>query len=122
MFEAGRFALTTLITLGLLLAGLPAAAFDKPAPDERIEATPPYRLVEGPPADAPYPIPNYVMAARDTLEVEEHGGYTSEYIFGMSKAIMRSTLTPALKPAVLLLTVPLDLVLLPFAALGGFFR
>lgn len=122
MVDAGRYALITLITLGLLGAGLPALAFEAPVTGAPITATPPSLLAEGPPADAPYPIPNYVMAARDTLEVEEHGGYTSEYIFGMSKAIMRSTLTPALKPAVLLLTVPLDIVFLPFAAIGGFLR
>ena len=67
-------------------------------------------------------LPDYVTAARDTTSVEEHGGYTSEYIFGMTKGVMRSTLTPALKPLVLLFTIPLDLVLLPFAAIGGFFR
>lgn len=65
---------------------------------------------------------DYVLAARDTVDVEDHGGYTGEYIFGMTKGVMRSTLTPALKPVVLLLTVPLDLVFLPFAAIGGFFR
>ena len=66
--------------------------------------------------------PDYVMAARDTVDLEEHGGWTGEYIFGMTKGVMRSTLTPALKPVVLLLTVPLDLAFLPFAAIGGFFR
>ena len=66
--------------------------------------------------------PGVVLVARDTVDLEDHSGYTSEYIFGMTKGIMRSTLTPALKPVVLLLTVPLDLAFLPFAALGGFFR
>ncbi len=65
---------------------------------------------------------NYVMAARDTQSVEDHGGYTGEYIFGMTKGLMRSTLEPALKPVFLIFTVPLDLVFLPFAAIGGFFR
>lgn len=64
--------------------------------------------------------PRYMMA-RDTLELEDRSGYSGEYIFGMTKGIMRSTLTPALKPVVLLLTVPLDLVFLPFAAIAGFF-
>ena len=66
--------------------------------------------------------PDYVMAARDTVDVEEHGGFSGEYVFGMTKGVMRSTLTPALKPVVLLFTVPLDIVFLPFAVIGGFFR
>ena len=39
----------------------------------------------------------------------------------MTKGLMNSTLEPALKPPLLLLTVPLDIVFLPFAAIGGFF-
>ena len=63
----------------------------------------------------------YVLGA-DTLDLEEDSrGYSTEYMFGMSKAIRRSTLEPALKPAVWILTIPLDLAFLPFAALGGFF-
>ena len=65
---------------------------------------------------------NYVMAARDSVDLESHGGYSTEYIFGMTKGVMRSTLVPALKPVVLLFTVPLDIAFLPFAAIGGFFR
>jgi hypothetical protein len=56
------------------------------------------------------------------VDLESHGGYSTEYIFGMTKGVMRSTLVPALKPVVLLFTIPLDLAFLPFAAIGGFFR
>jgi len=63
----------------------------------------------------------YVLGA-DTLDLEKDSrGYTTEYMFGMSKAIRRSTLEPALKPAVWILTIPLDIAFLPFAAIGGFF-
>jgi len=48
-------------------------------------------------------------------------GYNSEYIFGLTKGIASSTLHPAIKPICFVLTVPLDLVFLPFAAIGGFF-
>jgi len=48
-------------------------------------------------------------------------GYNSDYIFGLSKGLADSTLVPALKVPVFILTVPLDLVLLPFALIGGFF-
>lgn len=65
--------------------------------------------------------PHFVLAA-DKLDLEDDHGYSSEYIFGMTKGVMRSTLEPALKPAVLIVTVPLDLAFLPFAAIGGFFR
>ncbi len=64
----------------------------------------------------------------------EHGGsdgspgldmrddeYNSDYIFGMSKGVANSTLHPAVKPLFFVLTVPLDLAFLPFAAIGGFF-
>ncbi len=66
-------------------------------------------------------LPNYVLAA-DSLNLEDNQGYSSEYIFGMTKGVMNSTLEPAFKPVVLLLTVPLDIAFLPFAAIGGFFR
>ncbi|MEE3328263.1 MAG: hypothetical protein VX252_13075 [Myxococcota bacterium] len=65
--------------------------------------------------------PHFVLAA-DSLVLEDNQGYSTEYIFGMTKGVMNSTLEPALKPAVLLVTVPLDIVFLPFAAIGGFFR
>ncbi|MCH2186002.1 hypothetical protein MK280_09040 [Myxococcota bacterium] len=66
-------------------------------------------------------LPTHVLAA-DSLNLEDNQGYSSEYIFGMTKGVMNSTLEPALKPAVLIFTVPLDIVFLPFAAIGGFFR
>jgi hypothetical protein len=59
------------------------------------------------------------LMLKDALVLEEREGYNSEYIFGMTKGILNSTLNPALKPMVSLLTVPLDLVFLPFAALLG---
>ena len=53
--------------------------------------------------------------------VKAEQGYNSDYMFGMSKGIADSTLVPALKAPIFLLTIPLDLVFLPFAAIGGFF-
>ena len=47
--------------------------------------------------------------------------YNSDYIFGMSKGVANSTLHPAVKPLFFVLTIPLDLAFLPFAAIGGFF-
>lgn len=66
-------------------------------------------------------VPQHVLAA-DSLNLEDNQGYSTEYIFGLTKGVMNSTLQPAFKPAVLILTVPLDIAFLPFAAIGGFFR
>ena len=66
-------------------------------------------------------LPHHVLPA-DSLNLEDNQGYSSQYIFGMTKGVMNSTLEPALKPVVLILTVPLDIAFLPFAAIGGFFR
>ena len=47
--------------------------------------------------------------------------YNDSYIFAMTRGVADSTMVPAAKAPLFLLTVPLDLVLLPFAAIGGFF-
>ena len=62
-----------------------------------------------------------ILKASQSLVVEDRQGYDSEYIFGMTRGVSHSTLLPALKPLAFIVTVPLDLVLLPFAAIGGFF-
>lgn len=48
-------------------------------------------------------------------------GYNDDYIFGMTKGVANSTMVPAIKPLFFLVTIPLDLALLPLAAIGGFF-
>jgi len=106
-FGAGLRSLVLLIVAAACLAAGPASAFSPSEPDTSIE-----------PAVQTYS--PYVMAY-DKLDVEDRQGYNSEYIFGMSKGIMKSTLVPALKPVILLFTVPLDLAFLPFAAVAGFF-
>lgn len=47
--------------------------------------------------------------------------YNSEYLFGMTRGVAQSTVHPAVKVPLFVLTVPLDIVFLPFAAVGGFF-
>ena len=49
------------------------------------------------------------------------GWYNSSYIFGMTRSVAASTMIPAAKVPLFVLTVPLDLVFLPFAAIGGLF-
>lgn len=53
--------------------------------------------------------------------VEEPSSYNSSYIFGMTRGVAESTIHPAGKVPLFVLTVPLDLVFLPFAAIGGLF-
>jgi hypothetical protein len=48
-------------------------------------------------------------------------GYNTQYLFGMTKGIVESTLNPGLKPLMFIFTVPLDIVTLPFTAIAGFF-
>ena len=55
------------------------------------------------------------------VQLEDRSGYTTEYLFGMSRAVADSTLHGALKTPVFLLTIPLDIAFLPFAAIAGFF-
>ncbi|MDG2051000.1 MAG: hypothetical protein P8M78_12630 [Myxococcota bacterium] len=108
----------SLVLLAFFGASLPALALN-PAivdqPTQGLEVERPFSWERAMPE-------NYVLAARDSVDLESHGGYSTEYIFGMTKGVMRSTLVPALKPVVLLFTIPLDLAFLPFAAIGGFFR
>lgn len=53
--------------------------------------------------------------------VQEKSWYNDSYIFGMTRGVAESTMHPAAKVPLFVLTVPLDLVFLPFAALGGMF-
>lgn len=52
---------------------------------------------------------------------EEKGWYNSSYIFSLTRGVADSTMVPAAKAPLYVLTVPLDLVLLPFTAIGGMF-
>ena len=45
-----------------------------------------------------------------------------EYLFGMTRAVAGSTMHPAVRVLCFPVTVPLDLALLPFEFVGGFFQ
>ncbi len=47
--------------------------------------------------------------------------YNDAYLFGMTRGVANSTLVPGVKAPLFLLTVPLDIVLLPFTAIAGCF-
>jgi hypothetical protein len=52
---------------------------------------------------------------------EEESWYNAGYMFALTGGVARSTMSPALKAPLFVFTVPLDIVLLPFAAIGGLF-
>ena len=59
-----------------------------------------------------------------SARVEEQAadpGYNSDYLFGLSRGLAGSTLSPAIKPMFFVVTVPLDVALFPFALIGGLF-
>lgn len=53
--------------------------------------------------------------------IEEKSSYNSDYLFGMTRGVSHSTIHPAGKAPLFLLTVPLDIILLPVTLIGGFF-
>jgi hypothetical protein len=54
-------------------------------------------------------------------EPEPKSWYNSGYAFGMTRGIADSTVHPAVKAPIFLVTLPLDIVFLPFALIGGMF-
>ena len=73
-------------------------------------------------AQAPEPPPPRELQPRyEPAPIEQKSWYNDSYIFGMTRGVADSTMVPAVKAPLFLLTVPLDLVLLPFAAIGGLF-
>jgi hypothetical protein len=54
-------------------------------------------------------------------EPEKKSWYNGSYIFGITRSVAGSTISPAGKAPLFVLTVPLDLAILPFAIIGGLF-
>lgn len=52
---------------------------------------------------------------------EPKSSYNDSYLFAMTRGVADSTIHPAGKVPLFLLTIPLDLALLPFATIAGFF-
>ncbi|MBK7951415.1 MAG: hypothetical protein IPK00_22295 [Deltaproteobacteria bacterium] len=52
---------------------------------------------------------------------QEREVWNSDYVFGITRSLVRSTIVPAGKAPLFLFTVPLDIAFLPFALIGGFF-
>ena len=47
--------------------------------------------------------------------------YDTSYFFAITRSVAGSTMVPAAKVPLFVLSVPVDIALLPFAAIGGFF-
>jgi hypothetical protein len=72
-------------------------------------------------AQAPDTPPRELEPRYEPVPPPPKSWYNDSYLFGMTRGVANSTLVPAAKAPLFLLTVPLDLVLLPFAAIGGLF-
>lgn len=75
-----------------------------------------YRLAQAAETESRELQPRY-----EPVPPQPKSSYNSSYIFGMTKDLAASTIAPAGKAPLFLLTVPLDIVLLPFTIIGGFF-
>ena len=111
---APRTRVTTIVSLVLFIAALGSVMTiaSTAAAERRMSAT--YQTTNEATIDAPT---IEVTSALDMRDDE----YNSDYIFGMTRGVADSTIIPAVKPLFFLVTIPLDIVFLPFAAIGGVF-
>lgn len=65
--------------------------------------------------------PRELQPRYEPVEPQPKSSYNDEYIFGLTRGIADSAMHPAAKVLLFPLTVPLDLVFLPFSAIGGLF-
>ncbi len=119
--------ITALIVGGLLLLASGATALDrdKTSATETLGAMAEWTPAED--GDILGPVdPNTMNEPLLYRSVASHldmrdDGYNAGYIFGMTRGVASSTMHPAVKPVFFLLTIPLDIVFLPFEVIGGFF-
>ena len=97
-------------------------------------------LMSAPPADAGAPGQEPAPTLSETVVADGYGtqsrelepryepvapqpesDYNDSYIFALTRGVADSTFHPAAKVPFFLFTVPLDIVFLPFAAIGGIF-
>ncbi len=72
-------------------------------------------------AQAPDSAPRELEPRYQPVPPQEKSWYNSSYLFGATRGVAGSTMVPAAKVSLFLLTVPFDLVTLPIAAIGGLF-
>jgi len=70
---------------------------------------------------APEPSPRELQPRYEPVPPQPKSWYSTDYFFAATRGVANSTLVPGVKAPLFILTVPLDIVCLPFAAIGGFF-
>ena len=70
---------------------------------------------------APEPSPRELQPRYEPVPPTPKSWYSTDYFFAATRGVANSTLVPGVKAPLFILTVPLDIVCLPFAAIGGFF-
>ena len=70
---------------------------------------------------APEPSPRELRPRYEPVPPTPKSWYSTDYFFAATRGVANSTMVPGLKAPLFILTVPLDIVCLPFAAIGGFF-
>lgn len=102
----------------VLFGALPASASASTSARGTLAANPvafeELAQVEG--TEAPELRPRY-----EPVPPKPQDAYNDEYIFGLTRSVAESTMHPAVRILLFPLTVPMDIVLLPFECIGGFF-
>lgn len=98
-----------------LTAAGPAQASPAADPDRAAAI----QLAQAEPVDTPQP--RELQPRYEPVPPQPKSWYNDSYLFAMTRGVSNSTMVPAAKAPLYLLTVPVDLVLLPFAAIGGLF-
>ena len=107
---------TCTAVLLLVAASTTAHAHHETSTEARSSAAPLIVLAQAGGTETPELEPRY-----EPVPPEEPDGYNEDYIFAITRALVDSTVVPAAKGPLFLLTVPLDLALLPVTLIGGFF-
>jgi hypothetical protein len=101
-----------------MIAAPVAWAADEPEPSSEPAET----QVEGADDDSRFYTDGRLEPTHQPREPEPPPGwYNASYLFGMTRSVAASTMSPGVKVPLFVLTVPLDIVFLPFAAIGGLF-
>jgi hypothetical protein len=104
------------VALGAWLLAAPAVAWPGGRPAHPAAADVRAQAEPGHPSDPRALEPRY-----EPVPPAPEPGYDTAYFFAITRAIAGSTLVPAAKLPLFVLSVPVDVALLPFAAIGGFF-
>jgi hypothetical protein len=110
--------LAVLVALSIVLAPVAWAA-DEPAPSSEPTQT---EVGQAAADDSQFHTDGRLEPTYPPREPEPPPGwYNASYLFGMTRSVAASTMSPGAKVPLFVLTVPLDIVFLPFAAIGGLF-